>query len=109
MFNNPGSIARVYIFGVYLKTICLDYDGTYTDFPELMDLIIKFSKGKSYRVILCTMRYEHERDDGIAYLERTIDAVYFTGKKAKKKFLEEAGERPDIWIDDAPWWIMVNG
>jgi FKBP-type peptidyl-prolyl cis-trans isomerase (trigger factor) len=46
-----------------MKIICLDYDGSYTEFSELFQMIMHKSSVFNYEVILCTMRYEHEIDD----------------------------------------------
>lgn len=91
------------------KIICLDYDGTYTDFPELMDTIITRSKYLGYKVILATMRYPDEEDDGIKKLREKLDGVYFTDRCAKREYLaEHYSIFPDIWIDDNPAWIIMN-
>jgi hypothetical protein len=91
-----------------MKTICLDYDGSYTLFPELFNKIIDFSKAKGYNVILATMRYEYEKDVGLTIIEQSGVKLYFTGRKAKKPFLEELGIKVDLWIDDCPKWILFD-
>jgi len=48
-----------------MKLICIDYDGTYTDFKDLCDLIIDKQIDFGYKVIICTMRYPEETKTGI--------------------------------------------
>jgi len=90
-----------------MKTICLDYDGTYTEFPYLMHMIIEYGSKHNVKVILATMRYPEEIDDGLKELQKKID-VYFTSRKAKQNYLLLQGIKPDIWIDDNPKWIVFD-
>ena len=91
------------------KIICLDYDGTYTDFPEIFDAIIPLWQKSGCEVILCTLRYEREEDAGILKLqERFKLPVYYTGRQAKQFFLAERMIFPHIWIDDNPKWIIED-
>ena len=88
-------------------TICLDYDGSYNRFPELFEMIIDFSLRKGYKVIMATMRYYEEMDDGLNELAKRMP-VYFTERKAKAPFLEDLGIFPDLWIDDKPHWLFQD-
>jgi hypothetical protein len=90
-----------------MKIICLDYDGTYTEFPYLMRMIIEYGNLHNIKVILATMRYPEEADIELKELQKTID-VYFTSRKAKGAFLHNLGILPDIWIDDNPWFITQD-
>lgn len=90
------------------KLICFDYDGTITDFPELMDSTLRRATTLGYRCILCTMRYPEEEDQYITALRDKFDDVYFTGRKAKQPYLRAIGLDPDIWIDDEPKWITTD-
>lgn len=89
------------------KIICLDYDGTYTDFPELCNSIIRQGKNLGYDVILATMRTPEEEDSGLRMLSDTIRVIY-TSRQAKQPYLENLGIYPDVWIDDQPKWILHN-
>lgn len=91
-----------------MKIICIDYDGTYTHFPELLECIVNKSKSLGYKVILTTMRYENEIDIGIKEISLIVDQVIFTSRKAKLPFLLNMGIKPDIWVDDNPYWILNN-
>lgn len=91
-----------------MKLICLDYDQTYTEFKSLCDLIIDKQSELGYKVILCTMRYPTETNEELEQLSKRIN-VYFSSRKAKMDYLSELDLIPDIWIDDCPRWIYVNG
>ena len=88
-----------------MKTICLDYDGSYNVFPELFDMIIKEFAKKGHKVILATMRYPQEEDSGLKELSGKIK-IYYTGRRAKLTYLKNIGIEPDLWIDDRPDFIL---
>jgi len=88
--------------------ICIDYDGTYTKFPEILDkVIILFTEAK-HEVICATMRYSHETTDKLIELRAQISWVYYTGRKAKLPYLAALGIFPDLWIEDKPEWLYTN-
>ena len=86
--------------------IALDYDGTYTLDPNLWDAFILLAKQNNHSVICVTMRYEDESEDVINNLSSKVDKIIFTCRKAKLKFIEDLGYKPDIWIDDMPHWLF---
>lgn len=87
--------------------ICLDYDGTYTDFPDLFNIVIDYCKKNNIRIILATMRSEEEKDSGLIYLEKILDKVIYTNRNAKAKYLSDIyGIIPDVWVDDHPEFIL---
>lgn len=93
-----------------MKIICLDYDGSYTEFPELFESIINKSKSLGYKVILATMRYENEIDSGLEHVRDNLGVeLWFTGRKAKQPYLEAKGITPHLWIDDKPYWLLNDG
>jgi hypothetical protein len=89
------------------KIICLDYDGSYTEFPKLFDIIIEKSDELGYKVILATIRYPYEVDDFLKQLKEKIP-VYYTSRTAKINFLNKLGIAPSLWIDDRPEWIFKD-
>ncbi len=91
-----------------MKIICLDYDKSYTTFPELFKIIITTSKKLGYKVILATMRHEFEKDDELIYLETILDGVYYTSRQAKIPYLTGLGIIPDLFIDDCPYFLLNN-
>jgi hypothetical protein len=88
------------------KIIAIDYDGTYTHFPELLDCFIDKACSLGYKVILVTMRYITEQDDNLANVMHKVEETYFTGRQAKLPFLSLKGIKVDLWIDDSPIWLL---
>jgi hypothetical protein len=86
--------------------IALDFDETYTRDMDFWNTFLHNAKERSHRVFCVTMRYKHEGDEVIATLGNRVEAVYFTGRRGKKKFMYEQGHHIDIWIDDTPAWIL---
>lgn len=91
-----------------MKTVCIDYDQTYTAFKALCDLVIDKQTEFGYKAIMCTMRYPSETNDELEKLSSRIN-VYFSSRQAKKLYLHSLDIHPDIWIDDTPLWIYQNG
>ncbi len=89
------------------KIIVIDYDGTYTQMPELIEAIITKAKDLGYRVVCATMRFPEETDEGLESLRNRIE-VYFTSRQAKRAFLHAKGIIPDLWVDDNPYWILCD-
>ena len=81
--------------------IALDYDFTYTLDSEFWNDFIANAKKYGHEVICVTMRYGKEED----VVDMPIRVIY-TGRKAKRPFLEAMNIRIDIWIDDSPDWII---
>lgn len=91
-----------------MRTICLDYDGTYTVFPGLCEMILEFcEKYEDITCLMVTMRYPTEKTGTLQYLEKRIP-VYYTGRKAKKYALAERGIHVDVWLDDSPHLITED-
>jgi hypothetical protein len=86
--------------------IALDYDGTYTAAPALWDAFRKTATLAGHEVLCVTMRHEQEGADVLAALPGV--AVIFTGRKAKRPFVQSLGIDPQIWIDDNPAWIYQD-
>lgn len=82
--------------------IALDYDGTYTEDPELWNAFIASAAARGHRVFCVTMRYPTEP------VEMPCDIIY-TGREAKAAHVQALhGMAFDIWIDDNPHWILRN-
>ncbi len=90
-----------------MKTIALDYDGTYTADPELWLNFVKIAQSRGHKVVCVTMRYQHEIEaaDFDPRLKELV-TVFPTGREAKKKHMRMKGWNIDIWIDDVPEWIF---
>ena len=94
-------------------TIALDVDGTYTEDIKMWDAVIKLIQSAGHKVIVVTMRYhggEHGNIESRELIQIFEDVcpIYFTGRKAKKPFLDALGIVVDIWIDDRPEWILQD-
>jgi hypothetical protein len=79
--------------------IALDYDGTYTADPEFWGRFCDLAKRAGHSVVCITMRYPTEP------IEVPIPVIY-TSRQAKVTFMEERGEKVDVWIDDSPNWLL---
>ena len=84
--------------------IALDYDGTYTAHPPLWKAFVYIAKALGIEVLIVTKRYDHEPIE-----DRPPAMIYYTGRKAKRAFMESQGIRVNIWIDDDPIAIFVDG
>lgn len=88
--------------------LAIDYDETYTEDPKFWDLVIELAKSRGHYAICVTMRHEREGAEVIEALGDKVEKILFTGRKAKHKFVQEAGYYPSVWIDDAPHWIFQD-
>ena len=86
----------------------LDYDGTYSEDPELWQAFIALARQRGHRVMCVTMRYEHENAQVEWQLGGKVDRIVYTGRKAKAKHMKHLGLAPDVWIDDEPHWVLAD-
>lgn len=82
--------------------IAIDYDGTYTADPHLWNGFMQAAVDAGHRIICVTMR----RPDEPAAIPCE---VIYTARRAKVRFMEEIGQKVDVWIDDAPHWLLSDG
>lgn len=101
-------MSEIEVRRVQKKVICIDFDGTYSEYPDLWDEVIRKMRDKGIKVIGCTMRFESETVPELERLKKAVNEMYFTGRKAKKPFLEGMHIFPEIWIDDNPEWIYTD-
>jgi hypothetical protein len=85
--------------------ISLDFDDTYTRDPLLWDNFISSARQHGHRVYVVTMRYKEEGDDVVKYLQENVDMIIFTGRLAKKPYLDNMHIHIDVWIDDNPFAV----
>jgi len=91
--------------------IAIDYDGTYNADMKMFAEIVRLMKASNHDPIIVTMRYEHEKDNFLNNVQSKLCGgidVFYTGRKAKRKFMAELGIFPAIWIDDNPHWIDTD-
>lgn len=90
-----------------MKTIALDYDGTYTADPELWLEFIKKAHERGHKIVCVTMRHPQEIHEALFDPRlKELVTVFPTGREAKKKHMRMKGVQIDIWIDDNPEWIF---
>lgn len=81
--------------------LSLDYDKTYTQDPELWGGFIKAATDRGHKVICITMRNPDE--------EITMPCpIIYTSRRAKMTYAAEIGQAVDVWIDDAPHWLLED-
>jgi hypothetical protein len=90
-----------------MKTICFDYDGSYTEFPTLFIKMMAEAKKQGHDVIMATMRHRSEKDCILESIEKMYP-VFYTGRVGKLKFLSQRGIIVDLWIDDQPHFIVQD-
>ena len=88
--------------------ISLDFDDTFTRDPALWAVFVAAARAKGHTVYCVTMRYEHEGKDVVKALADKVDGIFFTGRKAKAKFMFEQGINVNVWIDDMPFFVLVD-
>lgn len=90
-----------------MKTIALDYDGTYTADPDMWNRVIELFKSYGWRVLVVTARRDTE--ENVAEVQVPGCSVVFTRLSPKEWFMREnRGINVDIWIDDDPN-VIING
>lgn len=109
MKNNDDAIDEGFPVGSGDKPlIALDYDGTITTNIPFWVNFIKLAEAAGYAVAIVTMRYPSEKS---SMDQRILDAcpwVITTERRAKKEFCALFGVHPAIWIDDNPFWILMD-
>ena len=63
----------------------------------MWDAFIKLAQAYGHEVVCVTMRHAHEPIHNMP-----IEVIY-TGREAKANHF-----RADVWIDDAPHWVINN-
>lgn len=88
--------------------IALDYDGTFTEDPELWRTLVSHARMRGHEVYVVTMRHEHEGEAVKRQLSLFVDQIVFTGRKAKRRHMDFLGIEIDVWIDDEPHWVYTD-
>ena len=91
----------------YLK-IALDYDGTFTEDPEMWLAFIGTCKARGHHIRIVTMRHPHECLTMNQSLLKTSIPIIFTSRKGKRAAALEQGFKVDVWIDDMPDFILYD-
>ena len=95
-----------------MATIALDYDGTFTVDPPMWLSFVKAAQDRGHQVYLITMRYDIPSEAEVvrSAMQGVIEdaKIIFTGRKAKRKFVNAMEINIGIWIDDHPVWISED-
>ena len=91
-----------------MKTIALDYDGTYTDNPIFWDQVVKIANENNQPLIVVTARHGDQAE--VVVRQFPYNKVYYTSGMAKKKFLKMHGygKKGIIWIDNNVKAVLKN-
>jgi hypothetical protein len=87
----------------------LDYDGCYTEDPDLWLAFITLLQGRGHEVLVATMRTLEEKSDMCPRLLAAVPWVVCTSRRAKIEYLSSFRIFPDIWMDDQPHFLFSNG
>lgn len=91
----------------------LDYDGTYTNAPQVWNTFIEAAQAEGHCIFVVTMRF---RSEVTQEMYETFGAygipIICTGKgndrMAKRPYCEEMGIKIHVWIDDNPEAVTMN-
>lgn len=84
--------------------ISLDYDGTYTEDPDLYLAFVQMALKRGHKVYVVTVRYPSECTAAMGFDFRlsALVPVLATSRMAKRPFVAQRGIEIHIWIDDNP-------
>ena len=85
-------------------TLALDFDGTFTEDPDMWRSFIRSAQLRGHTVICATGRKEWT-DDMARYGLPEIPIVYCWGMM-KEEACRKAGYSINVWIDDCPGMIQ---
>ena len=93
-----------------MLTIAIDFDSTFSADPDMWRQLIPIIQGRRYghQCILVTNRPEVMGNDVRAEVGDLMPIV-FAGRKSKRSAVINAGYEVDIWIDDMPGYIDIEG
>jgi len=88
--------------------ISLDYDGTFTEDPDLWLSFVRQAKLSGHTVYCITIRTPEEGKEVRHHLLNAVDEIYFTSRQGKMSYCAENYIKVDVWIDDQPYFITGN-
>lgn len=89
-------------------TISFDFDGTFAADPQAWTQVVKLLQLADHKCVLCTNR-PADWGDAVETLVAGIMPIVFAGTDSKYNAMRKAGYKVDIWIDDMPEYIMLEG
>lgn len=88
--------------------IAVDFDGTYAADPVTFAKVVENFLDAGHEVILVTNRGPEWHEDVDELVTNNIPKLY-AGSSSKRSYVAQHGYDVDIWIDDMPHIIDVNG
>jgi hypothetical protein len=88
--------------------VALDFDGTFTEDPEGWSGVIALFKARGHTIYIVTMRHPEVEEAIPNFIKHIVDDIFYTGRLAKRKFMESKGIKIDVWIDDNPEAVSMN-
>lgn len=88
--------------------IALDYDGTFTNDPELWLLFVLQAQHHDHTVAVVTMRYPSEGASMDPRLAALGVKTIFTSRLAKLPAALAQGFTAHVWIDDHPMAVHMD-
>ena len=83
--------------------IAIDYDKTYSLNPAMFGRLIEVLRSYRWRILIVTARYDNDEE----CLPSMPVPVIYTGRRAKKEFMEgELKTKVHVWMDDDPEHII---
>lgn len=82
--------------------VAIDYDETISANPAAWVRVIGTLKDVGFSVICVTYRQPDCDPHELAWLNKHVEEIIFTGEVNKKGFCNAAGYHVDVWIDDEP-------
>ena len=89
-------------------TIAIDFDGTFAEDPDVFREIVAVFKARGHQCILVTNRPKEWGDD-VHELVGDLMPIVFAGHRAKSRAVHRLGYDVDIWVDDMPQIIEIEG
>lgn len=91
-----------------MKIVAVDFDETISDNVGGWLAVMATLERFGYQVIVVTYRKPDAWPEDLDFLKDKGYKVYFTGQRAKKKFMSDLGIDVAIWIDDEPQSIDMD-
>lgn len=89
--------------------IAIDYDNTYTLDPDFWDSFLENARKSHHNVICVTRRFQSKGKKVYKALDGKVDDVIFCNHRPKIDVTRELGIYVDVWIDDSPEYIFIEG
>ena len=89
-------------------TIAIDFDGTFAEDPDAFREIVEVFRARGHQCILVTNCPEEWGDD-VRELVGDLMPVVFAGRLSKSAAVYRQGYDVDIWVDDMPHVIEMDG